>query len=238
MSKIGLAISTYFSKDTSPQRLTVFKNCINSLGSKSFPGELVVVDDCSETTEHLTFLESINVPYYRRPFNGGIARTKNTGIRLLIEKGCDIGFLADDDLMYCNANWHADYVKAINATGIPHFCLFLEEGYSNVNYNGYAILRTPHVNGCLLTFTKKLIEEVGYFKVLPYKYGHEHSNFSIRCFRMSKIPYYCDILTGKRNVILQQESITYKALPAIDKVLLKKNEDIAMSDIQKEPLIE
>lgn len=238
MSKIGLAISTYFSKGTHLERLEIFKKSINSLGAGAFPGELIVVDDCSETTDHLSYLDSVKVPYFKRPYNGGIAKTKNTGIRILLEKGCDIGFLNDDDLLYLNTNWYVDYVKAIELTKIPHFSLFLEEGHAHANYNNYTIFRTPHVNGCLLTFTRKLIEEIGYFKVLPYKYGHEHSNFSMKCHRLGKIPYYCDVLTGKQNVILQQESMGHKALPSIDQSLLKKNEDIAMSQFQKEPLIE
>jgi len=46
------------------------------------------------------------------------------------------------------------------------------------------ILKTAHVNGCFLTGSRTLIEKIGYFKVFPYKYGHElkyRSNKVIIC---------------------------------------------------------
>ena len=47
--------------------------------------------------------------------------------------------------------------------------------------------------GCLLTFTPELINKIGYFRVLPQKFGSEHVNFSKRVISMNMAKFHFDI---------------------------------------------
>jgi glycosyltransferase involved in cell wall biosynthesis len=239
--KHGIAISTYFPKNYRAGRLEIFTRSIRSLLDSNFPGKIFIVDDGSDVVDHLDVLKTEDYDHRIRvilkPKNSGIARTKNTCIRTLLDHGCPIGFLADDDLEY-HTGWAEHYINSMKLANIPHFSLFIEPGHEDVEYNGHTIRRTPHVNGCFLTFTKDLIESVGYFKDLPYKYGHEHSNFSIRNTMMGKIPYYCDVVDSEKYLTLIPESVEIKSLLEIDEEQFKNNESIATQEFAKEPFID
>ena len=61
---------------------------------------VVIIVDGKIPKRHNELLSKYNFNIFRRPKNGGVARTKNTSIRLLLEQKVDIGFLADDDVLY------------------------------------------------------------------------------------------------------------------------------------------
>jgi hypothetical protein len=205
----GISISTYFGKETKKERLEYFKQSIQSLYETSFDGKVFVVDDGSSWKEHIEYVNDLNDErffIYKKEVNGGISKTKNTGIRLILENGFDKGVLVDDDVVFYEG-WDKKYKDAMEKTGIPHFTVFCDKKrILKTKFKNYEILRLPYVNGLFMTFTKKLIDCVGYFKVMPYKYGHEHSNFSLRCLHYGQIPFFCDIVDSKKYVLLIPES--------------------------------
>src|SRR4030042_6469015 len=102
--KLGLGISTYFTKDFDPRRLESFKKSMSTLLSSKFSGAIYLVDDGSEVFHHLDYIKEIDIQnritIFKRGTNGGISKVKNTCLRLLMENGTDLLFLADDDVNY------------------------------------------------------------------------------------------------------------------------------------------
>jgi len=236
--KTGIAITTYFCDRTPPGRLDIFKRSLGSLLSTDYEGVIVLVDDGSSTDSHLKLIDS-RVRVVRKS-HGGIARAKNTCIKELLSENVDVGFLADDDMFYKNNDWHTRYTEAIHRTGIDHFSYFLESTPCEaLNLCGVMIRQTPSVNGCFLTFTKELIDKIGFFKVLPNEYGHEHSNFSIRAARLAKQGGFFDLEDSTRSIELIPESVVSKSVGIIDINQFKENERHAiLMRFQYEPLLE
>lgn len=239
--KHGIAISTYFPKNYREERLNIFSKSIRSLLDSGFSGKIFLVDDGSDVIDHIGIVKTEDtekrIKIIMKPQNTGIAKTKNTCIKTLLDHGCPIGFLADDDIEY-SPGWAEHYVNSMKGSKIPHMSLFIEPGAEIVEHNGYKVRKTPHVNGCFLTFTKNLIKSVGYFKVLPYKYGHEHSNFSIRNVIMRKVPFYCDAVDSEKYIRLIPESVSVKSMAEIDEGKCKENELIATRVFDIEPFID
>lgn len=240
----GLSISTYFGDHTLDTRIDTFKKSINSLHETNFNGDVFIVDDGSTSNEHLDYIRSLNDARFniiKKHTNSGISACKNTGIKHIINSGHSIGFLADDDLIYKDG-WDKIYINAIKITGIQHFCLWVEDlnKKQNINYNGFEICKTPHVNGAFLTFTKNIIDSIGYFKILPYVYGHEHSNFTLRCLNKKYMPFFCDVANSNEYIKLipntSKSSLGGPEMVSKDKML--ENLRIAMSSRSYERCVE
>jgi glycosyltransferase involved in cell wall biosynthesis len=235
--RTGIAISTYFCEKTPPERLGIFKRSLSSLLASGYDGVIFLVDDGSTTERHLEQLDSRVRVIHRS--HGGVARTKNTCIKVLFAEGVDIGFLADDDMFY-KSSWYVRYAEAIQRTGIDHFSYFLESTPCEVmEIGGMRVRRTPSVNGCFLTVTKRLIDKIGFFKMLPNDYGHEHSNFSVRAARLSGQGGFYDIEDSFSCLELISESVGCKAIGSVDIEKFKENEQHAiLMGFNYEPFIE
>lgn len=241
--KTGVAISTYFCDKTPPERLLIFRRSLESLFSTGYDGVIVVVDDGSTCYEHFKMLLEISKGHRINLIDrshGGIARTKNTCIKALLDEGVDVGFLADDDMLYKKGDWHTRYAEAVQKTGIDHFSYFLESTPCEVREIGGAKVRqTPSVNGCFMTFTRKLVDKIGFFKILPNEYGHEHSNFSIRAARLSGQGGFFDLDDSVSCLELIPESVVSKSVGPVNIAQLRENERHAiLMGFQYEPFLE
>lgn len=240
---IGLSISTYSDSNTPIERYSIIENCLQSL-LDNLPNDVYIniVSD-GMTEQHRAILNKFPFEVIERDYNGGVAEAKNTGIKAILDKGCNIGFLCDDDMIFKSKELFNAYADTMTKTGIPHMCLFLEDNGENcrdINHNGTTVKKTPWVNGCFLTFTKQLIEEIGYFKVLPYKYGHEHSNFTRRCVHQNKIPYYCDIINSRDYIDIDKSSLSgIKSISNVDYDRFKDNEHASIQNLDEYvPIVE
>ena len=219
--KIGIAISTFTEEKTCNKRYEIIEKSLNSLNSYLQSTNLniytVIVVDGKVPQRHMEILEGVNksnnnINIYSREKNGGVARTKNTSIRLLLEKNVDIGFLMDDDVLYKD-NCFEQYVNAIINGKIHHmgFCQMHPlvhpknewqiMGYVETAINGQKVMKHGGGGvGCLLSFTREVIEKMGYFKVMTGKYGFEHINFTHRCVVNNLIPFPNDIIDPLRYI--------------------------------------
>lgn len=213
--KIGIAISTFTEKKTCDKRYEIIEKSLNSLNTYLQSTNLniytVLVVDGDIPDRHDTILDNINksnknINIYKREKNGGVARTKNTSIRLLLEQNVDIGFLMDDDVYY-KKECFEQYTSAIINGKIHHmgFCQmhplvhpeneWKKMGYIETNINNQKVMKHGGGGvGCLLSFTREVIEKIGYFKVMTGKYGYEHINFTHRCVQNNLIPFPNDIV--------------------------------------------
>lgn len=248
--KYAIAISTYFTKKILERgRLEVFKSSINSLIESNFEGKIFVVDDGSEINGHLYYLSSLNnknVEMVNKKVNGGLSRTKNTGIRLIMESGCDYGFLADDDVLY-KKNWFIPYLDIMHNTSVKHLAFYNKKWNSDIlgvsknsriiNYQGFNLELYENVQGGMLSFSRKMIETIGFYKILPYKIGHEHGNFSIRAINQGFSIGFVDVPNSNNllNYVDNTGLVTTRDEDFRDKCQIN---EFHMSTLNYEPCIE
>ena len=241
----ALAISTYFVGGYDKRRLEVFKKSLSSLFESKFTGKVIIVDDGSDEKDHIHWLKNENkkVTIIEKDNNGGISKTKNTSIKQIL-KYSNVGFLCDDDIFYKNGFDNA-YVDSINKTGIEHFSAFVVGNCqsSPVVINKHTIIKTSLLNGCFVTITKSMIDKIGYYPILPHKYGHEHVNFTKRCIQNKFAPFFCDIVDREKFINIVHESglcsaIGYKVNAPENKYKLNENSKIAFSDYSYKECVE
>ena len=234
--KSGIGITTYFCKDTPSERYDIFIECVKSLIHTTISGPIFIVDDGSTDKSHLHAIRCLEYEKFiiiEKPINSGIAKAKNTCIKYILEAGCNVGFLTDDDVIF-NEGWEKAYTDVMTATGIHHMAAW--NGWSPhpkscvKSVNGVSVIQSSEVNGYFLAFTKELIQKVGYFKVLPYKYGHEHSNFSVRCVAQKMAPFFCDIVDSNKYINVNEKSKDIRSIGNINEREFRINEQFVFTN--------
>lgn len=205
----ALAILTYVPSGARPELRRRLPCALDTLDLSGYAGEVFVVDDASTDADHLRFLASLPGRYrvVRRERNGGISRAKNTCIRAMMEVGVDVGFIAEDDISF-RPGWTAAYLAAHSGTGIHHFSWAWDADPSGRMkkrrkvIRGHAVVHSSLVNGLLLTFTRRVIELVGGFRVLPGKWGHTHTNWTRRIVKAKLAPFFADVVNSNRLIAI------------------------------------
>lgn len=228
--KIGIAISTFSSINTSKRRIGVIEKSLQSIADIIHPNtSVVVVNDGSVNKNHLDILNKFRNKFDFIDFesNKGISSAKNAGIKHLYDLGCDVMFIMDDDIKLVKG-FGEFYLNAIKKTGIHHFCYRVPELNKHIiekyTKNGIDIVKTLHVNGAFFTITREIVNKVGYFKLLPYRYGHEHTEYTGRIIKLTN---YC---SGYLDVAGSDKFVNYIGLddrsdnfPAINDERIKNN---------------
>lgn len=151
--------------------------------------DLFVVDDGS------------TIPYpnadYRFEKSQGVGAAKNACLKL--SEKYDYVFLSDNDIWPIKIDWHIAYIHS----GLEHACFNINRplikfgvigSFGRADY--YAEYETP--NGCMLFFTRKVIDTVGGWDTSFKGYGYEHVNVSDRIYNAGLTPArYIDIPNSK-----------------------------------------
>jgi len=191
----GIAISTFSAKTTSLNRINIIKKSLESVKAAMTPDtKVVVVNDGSMHPKHLAVLDEFRDTFDFIDFdsNKGISSAKNAGIKHLYDLGCNVMFIMDDDIKLISG-FDNFYINAIQKSGIHHFCYKVPQLNKHiikkVTINGIKIVKTLQLNGAFFTITRKIVEAVGYFKILPHRYGHEHTEYTQRIIKMT---HFCN----------------------------------------------
>lgn len=220
--KIGIGITTYSDEKTSDTRIKIIDDSLSSLRktleNKPIDCTVIVVVDGSVVDKHRSVLNKyadiFRIVY--KPKNTGIGAAKNTCINLLLKENIDYGFLADDDMLYKD-NWYKAYCSYMMGTDIQHLIFFPLKYFeydtvTKIHKHHKVVDLDPLLSGCFITFTEETINKVGYFRVLPYKYGHEHCDFTMRCLDSGICPYRTDIYESSYFLDLHPDSIVAKSI--------------------------
>lgn len=227
----AMSVSTFMSEGNFVNRFEIFKDSIESLLNTNFKGDIYIVDDASFTSEHLIWADSKNDPRIKtvkRVENGGVSKNKNTGIKLIMSNPqVNFGVLSDDDMLYIDPNWHDNYFNAMSSSKVHHFSYAIpgnaRKGSTIVNHNNFKIEKTPMINGCMLTITRELIDNIGYFKIFPYKFGHEHTNFTVRSITSKLTPFFCDAVDSDKWVKINEKSYSIRSMTDINQEQFNHN---------------
>lgn len=232
--KIGIVVSTYMNEKTDKIRLDIIKKCLDSLLNIDI--QVIVMDDGSINTKHIDLIDSYSDKFkiIHRNENGGIAKCKNSAIKFFEDNDFDICFLMDDDVEILDKEFYKYYIEAYEKTGIEHFCLQPQYKSSvEKQINDYTYIESEFLSGCLLMITKNIIKEIGYFKILPIKYGHEHTNYTIRCIKYNFCPGFVDIKNSYQLVKLIDESNIISSIVRPTPDELDQNAKLAFNNIEK-----
>jgi Glycosyl transferase family 2 len=215
--KLGLAITTYSDSQTPNERIQIIDQSLNSL-KKTLNDNIyvIIVVDGSYNQYHETvlnkYIHDFNI--YIKPINGGIAKAKNTSIRKLLNIGCDILFLADDDIIY-HHDWYQFYSQKMIQSKIP-FLSFVQckyrVGEKRIINNVNVLIADNCFQGCFMIINKSIIEKVGYFDNLPNKYGYEHVIFNKRLLYLKIITHNYDLVDSEKYIELNAASHHIKSI--------------------------
>jgi len=97
----------------------------------------------------------------------------------------DFGFIINDDILF-KKNWFLEYYSISKKTNYDHLCYCVNnsntEYFDDLKTNG-DVLKS---NGVLLTFTEKIIKEIGFFDETNFKIrGQSHHDWSFRCCKLN-----------------------------------------------------
>jgi len=112
----------------------------------------------------------------------GPAHARNQVLKHLCDEGCDVFFVFDDDCYPRVAGWEAYFLDQHQKTGIHLFGLPDIFNSAMAGADGEVI----YWNGMLVQFgmyTRKLLEEVGFYNTAYNRYGHEDSGYTFRALR-------------------------------------------------------
>jgi glycosyltransferase involved in cell wall biosynthesis len=188
IKKIGICINTYNRKE-------YYTQCISSIDRNKI-GKLVIVND--------------GIDHYVNEFEGdkiflnntqlGVGKSKNIGLRYLIEQGMEYIFIIEDDILIKNNAVFLKYIEAANTHGIHHLC------FEKVNGNETSIMYENEINGIKINFYKNpqgafmyihsaLIKKLGFFDE-DYTNAFEHIDFAYNLVKHNVAPpfwYFPDI---------------------------------------------
>ena len=198
------SILTYVDRARPPSVRDRLRHAVASLERTSYADPVIIVDDGSSCESHLSYLDQLEragrYQVIKRPKNGGISRARNTCLRALAGRDFEIGFMAEDDIVF-HEGWDLAYVTAIRRSGIHHFSWYLDEPADPVlACNGFLVKTTSGLLGLLLTLTPQVLATVGGFKVLPHRYGYEHIQWTYRNILAGLAPFPCDIVDSHRYI--------------------------------------
>ena len=243
--KIGCGVTTY----NRPKHLELFKLQLERHWAFKDNGiEMYAVPFIADDGE-----------WYRR----GIAVRKNECLRAL--KDCDYVFLFDDDCFPIKEGWAEFFIEASKASGQQHF-MYLKEtptikrlgthiGQIEENHvvdsmkvkitcPVIEIIEYNNCSGCMMLFTKEVIEKVGAYNPAYGYYGFEHAGYSNRVHKAGLTPlgvYTCPVRAGEYiysmdldNHLPFNKQLNHKSSIGIREGLesIQKNKEIYLQDTE------
>ena len=222
---------------TTFNRIQYLKECITSLLKylSSNIDYIIIVADGNSKDNTQEYIKNLVIPnnvslYLICNYEHFIYRQSNSIIKLSNEFNFDLGFLINDDVIFISSNWDIYYYNTYIKTKYDHL-VFYDINHKNYYHkikNNLLISYTNATNcqGAFFTFTKKVIEKVGYFDESNFKIrGHSHIDFTIRCCRnnFNNEDYLYDALESSKYIKLNMNNYesSFNKLPLYLRELYK-----------------
>lgn len=137
-------------------------------------------------------MNALNADVYIGDCNLGVAGNSNRAIKAFMDTDCDHLLLCNDDLKV-TGDFAKFYAAAHQDLGIGMFCYCPFDrassaitgppsSYKWTTYplRGYGVKFLPRFTGIMISVTRALVEQIGYFDAEFGKWGEEHSDYTIR----------------------------------------------------------
>lgn len=247
-------------------RVSYLKNLLQSFLStynKNYSWQLVIADDGSTDST----IEFINDWILKNPTIDTtiiknnrvyIAGQSNSILKFASKLYFDFGFMVNDDVEFLDSGWDIEYVNAHILSKMDHLVYFDTKYASRkasklfpklkhnkmhlkndqINLNIVAKIPFKLCMGCFWTFTRDIIEKVGYFNTdLFIGSGYSHIEYTLRCCRANfnnQFGLY-DIEFPKLKVSCEQNDPTYFTVK--DNLNISNNKKILASTINNKKLV-
>jgi GT2 family glycosyltransferase len=156
--------------------------------------------------------------------NLGVAGNSNRALKWLMEEtDADHFCLLNDDL-HVLGDFVAFYRQAHIDLGVGMFCFcdFTAPTYRwvDIKKRGYNVKLCPRMTGIMMSFTRELINSIGYFDMSFGKFGEEHCDFTVRAR-----------LAGAMSLdnVMQQQIDVHHHMVGQPKVELIKHQEVETS---------
>ena len=222
MEKIGIAIVTR-------NRRNYLEACINSIINLLKYDHIIIVND-GDTP--FTFE---NIPTINNKENLGVGKSKNKGIKYLLDNGCDHIFVIEDDIVIKDNNVLDQYIKTSKASNILHLNYALGTPFNrkqktifdlhnrndlelesepnpklNIDYgNDISISLYQHISGMFSYYHKSVFENIGLIDE-QYFNAWEHVDHSYQAIMAGYHPpfwWFVDIANSDQYLEPQKDSI-------------------------------
>lgn len=220
--RVALVVKTYSDKDTSATRVKIIEQCITSIKNIEGTADIYIHVDGSHVKPHKRILNRYKekYPVTKSKINRGIGGICNYAMRCILQKGYDICFMCDDDVLfkkdmitkYCeyilkSGNGHLGYYPSIELA-INTDKKQIPMGNTNLVFHKYAY------SGCMYSFTSYIIKKIGYLPVFDYKYGYEHEIFSKNYYHSENLDDrgQYDMPDSNNYMSLNKQSIANKSI--------------------------
>lgn len=157
---------------------------------------IIIADGCSkdktdEVIKEFDFNDNVSLVIIKNALHY-IYRQTNSIMKYAMKYDFDLGFVINDDILFLKKFWLNKYYNAYLKNKIDHL-VFFDKNFKNTDHIFYNSDKTlisyvcaKNCQGALFTFTKKLINDVGYFDEVNFNIrGHSHIDFTIRCCRLN-----------------------------------------------------
>lgn len=216
MPNIGLAIIT---KD----RPDYFMRSVKTVPNDKIQF-LCVVNDGTPYSDEVYGQANMAIHLVQHPKNLGIACAKNSALRAMIQAGCDLLFIMEDDVLIKNPDVFNQYIKAAQVSGLWH----MNFGFSNIyNYNNdgtrniretvdyddnTSVIFIQNLETKFQFFHKAIIKNVGYMDERYTRFNNlESLDYSYKVVKAGLLPAYWwwpDINNSWEYLTVIPESIT------------------------------
>jgi len=110
----------------------------------------------------------------------GVSHARNSCLKHLYDQGCDYMFVFDDDCYPVVGGWENYFVKCHEQSGLNFF--ILPEAFKDtaLSLDEHEIIRWTGGLCQFAFYTRKLVEEVGYYNNSYDRYGYEDAGYMHR----------------------------------------------------------
>lgn len=192
---------------------------------KSHDWTLLIADDGSDY-DVLSFIRSFEFENVALKLfinkRRGVHYQVNQLLKVCSERDFDLGFMAEDDTYFLQSDWDNLYAGTVELSGYEFLCYFNMEWAAshgkNIHirdkciYNGEDNLQSEvsayNSEGQFWTFTKRIIQEIGYFDTQNFGiWGSGHTDFALRCCRLAfnVNASLFDLLESEEYIAIQDE---------------------------------
>jgi hypothetical protein len=136
--------------------------------------------------------------------NGGISHAKNLCLTEFLElPQYEYLIMLDDDVKVISDEFESTYTTAMERAGVG-ILSWNDPAYTGANPEPYSeLMATNHTCGCCVVVSRNCVKETGLYKVMPGKWGREHSEYYKRAaVKFGKPGVYLDVPNSTELLIL------------------------------------
>ena len=189
--------------------LSILNNLSNDINYMLVIAEGYHINSVFDFLKNLTYNKNISVTYIIN-YEHYIYNQTNSIFKLVENIDYNFGFIMNDDILVKKLNWDKIYYNISKKYKFDHLVFFdtrFKKKDHTIKINDLqSYCKAINCQGALFTFTKKMLNDVGYFDEDNFKIrGHSHIDFTIRCCKkgFNNFKELYDILNSNKYLELK-----------------------------------